>query len=40
VERAPEPHTLAEAMVAHGALSETLGEMQSIIDKDLVDRLY
>jgi len=32
--------TLAEAMVAHGALTETVPEMQTIIDKDLADRLY
>jgi PPOX class probable FMN-dependent enzyme len=32
--------TLAEAMVAHGALSETLTEMQGIIDNDGATRLY
>ncbi len=32
--------TLAEAMVAHGALSETKTEMQAIIDNDLAKRLY
>ena len=32
--------TLAEGMVAHGALSETLTEMQAIIDKDGATRLY
>jgi PPOX class probable FMN-dependent enzyme len=31
---------LAEAMVAHGALSETLTEMQAIIDNDGATRLY
>jgi PPOX class probable FMN-dependent enzyme, DR_2398 family len=32
--------TLAEAMVTHGALSESLAEMQTIIDNDGVKRLY
>jgi hypothetical protein len=32
--------TLAEAMVAHGALSETVAEMQAIIDNDGAKRLY
>jgi uncharacterized protein len=32
--------TLAEAMVAHGSLSETLPEMQGIIDNDGATRLY
>jgi hypothetical protein len=32
--------TLAQAMVAHGALSETQTEMQSIIDNDGATRLY
>jgi len=32
--------TLAEAMVAHGALSETLIEMKAIIDNDGATRLY
>ena len=32
--------TLAEAMMAHGALSETPTEMQSIIDNDGATRLY
>ena len=32
--------TLAEAMVAHGALSETVAEMQVIIDNDGAKRLY
>jgi uncharacterized protein len=36
----PDVATLAEAMVAHGALSETVHEMQSIIDNDRVQRLY
>jgi uncharacterized protein len=32
--------TLAEAMVAHGGLEETVPEMQAIIEKDAVERLY
>jgi PPOX class probable FMN-dependent enzyme len=32
--------TLAEAMVTHGALSETQTEMQAIIDNDGATRLY
>jgi uncharacterized protein len=32
--------TLAEAMVAHGALKETVGEMQVLIDSDRENRLY
>jgi uncharacterized protein len=32
--------TLAEAMVAHGALSESIPEMQAIIDNDGAKRLY
>jgi uncharacterized protein len=32
--------TLAEAMVAHAALSESMPEMQAIIDKDGAKRLY
>lgn len=32
--------TLAEAMVAHGRLSEPRAEMQRIIDNDEVERLY
>ena len=32
--------TLAEAIVAHGALAETVPEMQAIIDNDRVQRLY
>jgi uncharacterized protein len=32
--------TLAESMVAHGSLSETLPEMQAIIDNDGATRLY
>jgi PPOX class probable FMN-dependent enzyme len=32
--------TLAEAMVAHGKLAETVPEMQSIIDNDRATRLY
>jgi uncharacterized protein len=32
--------TLAEAMVAHGALTETVPEIQSIIDNDRATRLY
>jgi len=32
--------TLAEAMVAHGALSESVPEMQAIIDNDGATRLY
>jgi uncharacterized protein len=32
--------TLAEAMVAHGELVETVPEMQAIIEKDAAERLY
>ena len=32
--------TLAEAMVAHGELEETVPEMQAIIEKDAAKRLY
>jgi uncharacterized protein len=32
--------TLAEAMVAHGALSESIPEMQAVIDNDGAKRLY
>ena len=32
--------TLAEAMVTHGKLSESRGEMQSIIDSDFENRMY
>lgn len=32
--------TLAETMVAHGALTETVPEMQAIIDNDRATRLY
>ena len=32
--------SLAETMVAHGKLTETVGEMQAIIEKDLRTRLY
>ena len=32
--------TLAEAMVAHGALDTSVSEMQAIIDNDGVERLY
>jgi PPOX class probable FMN-dependent enzyme len=32
--------TLAEAMVAHGALSESVPEMQKIIDNDAAARMY
>ena len=32
--------SLAEAMVAHGDLEETVPEMQAIIEKDAVERLY
>jgi PPOX class probable FMN-dependent enzyme len=31
---------LAEAMVVHGALTESVPEMQAIIDKDAFERLY
>jgi uncharacterized protein len=32
--------TLAQAMVTHGQLKDSLPEMQAIIDKDAVERLY
>lgn len=32
--------TLAEAMVEHGKLCDTVHEMQAIIDKDAAERLY
>jgi hypothetical protein len=32
--------TLAEAVVAHAELSESVSEIQSLIDKDRVERLY
>jgi len=32
--------SLAEAMVAHGRLSESIAEMQALIDRDAVERLY
>jgi hypothetical protein len=32
--------TLAEAMVAHAALSDSIAEMQAIIDNDGAKRLY
>jgi len=32
--------TLAEAMVEHGKLGDTVPEMQAIIDKDAAERLY
>jgi hypothetical protein len=32
--------TLAEAMVEHGKLRDTVPEMQAIIDKDAAERLY
>jgi uncharacterized protein len=32
--------TLAEAMVAHGALSESVSEMQTLIDNDAAERMY
>ena len=32
--------TLAETMVTHGRLSETIADMQAIIDRDAVERLY
>jgi uncharacterized protein len=32
--------TLAEGMVAHGSLPETVAEMQALIDKDGATRLY
>ena len=32
--------TLAEAMVAHAKLSDTVAEMQSIIENDYTKRLY
>jgi len=32
--------TLAEAVVAHAALSESVSEIQALIDKDRVERLY
>jgi hypothetical protein len=32
--------TLAEAMVAHGKLSDSVTEMQAIIDNDGATRLY
>jgi uncharacterized protein len=32
--------TLAEAMVAHAALSESVQEMQDIIDNDGAKRMY
>ena len=31
---------LAEAMVVHGALEETVPEMQAVIDRDAVERMY
>ena len=31
---------LAEAMVVHGALVETVPEMQAVIDRDAVERMY
>jgi uncharacterized protein len=32
--------TLAEAMVTHGALKDSVPEMQAIIEKDAIERLY
>jgi hypothetical protein len=32
--------TLAEAMIAHAAPKETVGEMQAIIDDDRENHLY
>jgi hypothetical protein len=32
--------TLAETMVAHGALTETVPELQALIDNDSATRLY
>jgi len=32
--------SLAEAVVAHGALTEPIGEIQAIIDNDGATRLY
>jgi len=32
--------SLAETMVTHGRLSETIAGMQALIDRDAVERLY
>ena len=31
---------LAEGMVAHGKLADSIGEMQAIIDNDYEERMY
>lgn len=38
--RPPDVATLAEAMVTHGALTETVPELQALIDNDRIEGLY